>query len=644
MRERVVLQRTLGTRFFMVPLLVLALPIAPLIAQEKTSLYIERVDFREFPPELEEQTRTWPVALTKEIQGMILVTRPSYIPQTWENLDEQLKKEQKKEILACTDKSCLNRIVENFGISETVFTTVTYISEGRVQVAINHSATGEIVKQVPPNYSRPDFDALVATLRQMTGDLFGGTGPVTGAIGIIGEKPNDWDMDAPEETIVNFESDPRGAVVTMNGRLLCKETPCSRTIPNGSHRFEMQLVDHLPHPLDVEISKETTRVSAKLTPDFGWINVSSTPEGLPVYIDKTRVGVTPVKRYKASYGRHEVLIRHDQYYEKGQVLLVDRDTEVNVDLEVAPRLGGLALRAVDGKGNDLVADIYIDDKLVGKTPFRQKIIIGRHSIRVSHKGTVWTQDLDVDEKQTLNEVANLDLSRTRQEEERKRLEAEHRRETEQRRREETKTQERRENRMARKARRAQIAKIIEKKPFWEWHVNYKLSHQGGALGTGHGFSSGVMLQPMAFLERRIQVGAFYDMAFFPEYSGCPSCEGKKLPFIFEINAALAYVHYFEKWGPYGILLLGTGKANGVHEASNINTDWGFNWGARVGAKAYLGDRFFIFGDLGYTAFSKLQLNVGVGTKGIYFAIGAGSAAALALIVVLGALGGGDEEN
>ncbi|MFH1532042.1 MAG: hypothetical protein ABIK09_15055 [Pseudomonadota bacterium] len=45
------------------------------------------------------------------------------------NLEQQLQKEKRKEILGCSGNSCVNQIIENFGLSESIFIVVTRMGD-----------------------------------------------------------------------------------------------------------------------------------------------------------------------------------------------------------------------------------------------------------------------------------------------------------------------------------------------------------------------------------------------------------------------------------------------------------------------------------------------------------------------------------
>ena len=139
--------------------------------QEKVPLFVDEVRFRDFSPSLAGKMRSWGPALAAEVSGVLAGTI-HYSPMTMENLESQLGKEERKASLACEDASCINRIVENFGCSQSVFSVVRSISRDKVQVTLFHTANGEGAGQTLPRYSTPGFEELASVLRQMTEELF----------------------------------------------------------------------------------------------------------------------------------------------------------------------------------------------------------------------------------------------------------------------------------------------------------------------------------------------------------------------------------------------------------------------------------------------------------------------------------------
>ncbi len=66
---------------------------------------------------------------------------------TSENLESQLKQEKMKELLSCDEANCISQIIENFGIADSIFGTITNIgnSEG-YQIYITYTRQQEVIR------------------------------------------------------------------------------------------------------------------------------------------------------------------------------------------------------------------------------------------------------------------------------------------------------------------------------------------------------------------------------------------------------------------------------------------------------------------------------------------------------------------
>ena len=110
------------------------------------------------------------------------------------------------------------------------------------------------------------------------------TGPAPVAEGRIGETPEERSPAATQRAVVKFSSDPTGAVVLLDGKLLCQSTPCSETVTAGRHKVSMQAKQYVGREETLAI-KRGSKVTWKLKPDFGWVTVESAPSGLDVKVD-----------------------------------------------------------------------------------------------------------------------------------------------------------------------------------------------------------------------------------------------------------------------------------------------------------------------------------------------------------------------
>jgi thiol-disulfide isomerase/thioredoxin len=264
------------------------------------------------------------------------------------------------------------------------------------------------------NETKPDLSVAEAVAELVNNlrvgvELAGGAGPATVKEREIGERAEGWELEGTSGVIVAFETEPTGAVVLLDGKVLCMSSPCSKLVAPGSHKVEFQLESYLPVRESVTVTERTGSVKRTLTPDFGWLTVRSKPAGLGVTLDGKPWGTTPVQRRQVSSGPHRVLVSDLRYFDKGKEIVVDRGEHEEVDVELSAREGGLQVHARDRRGNDLRATVLVDGREMGNTPFSGKVMVGDHRVRVVQNGESWEKNVTVREKQVEKLDAVLDI-------------------------------------------------------------------------------------------------------------------------------------------------------------------------------------------------------------------------------------------
>jgi serine/threonine protein kinase len=107
--------------------------------------------------------------------------------------------------------------------------------------------------------------------------------------------------------------------------------------------------------------------SAKLPPppppkvDNAFLNISSVPSGVKIYLDEQEKGVTPGK-YELSPGTYKIRLNAPHYQEKAEILKLDAGGNVSKDYTLDP------LYMLEITTNPLGASVWIDGILQGKTP------------------------------------------------------------------------------------------------------------------------------------------------------------------------------------------------------------------------------------------------------------------------------------
>ena len=257
------------------------------------------------------------------------------------------------------------------------------------------------------NESKPDLAVaeavaeLVNNLRVAV-ELPGGTVRPTIEERAIGEKSEAWSMDTQTGVLVSFNSEPAGAVVMVDGSLRCQSTPCTKTVTGGSHKVEMLKESYVQETMSISVSQGMKPVHMTLTPDFGWVTVTSSPAGLPVHVDGKRFGTTPLSRHQISTGPHEILVTDPRYYDQGKQVQVNRGETETIQVELEPREGGLVVNARDEQGNDVAAEVWLDGTKLGTTPLAKQVLIGRYKLKVVDGDGLVEQDVEVREKQILD--------------------------------------------------------------------------------------------------------------------------------------------------------------------------------------------------------------------------------------------------
>ena len=137
----------------------------------------------------------------------------------------------------------------------------------------------------------------------------------------IGETFEEWNPTGRDRALVRFSSNPPGAVVMLDGELLCQDTSrgCSRALPVGSHELSMQRERYQKRSERIQVV-EGLEVDWTLEPSFATVRVDSDPPGLPLKVDGKEVGKTPLEALELMGGRHELLVSDPCYFDKGKRL------------------------------------------------------------------------------------------------------------------------------------------------------------------------------------------------------------------------------------------------------------------------------------------------------------------------------------
>lgn len=234
------------------------------------------------------------------------------------------------------------------------------------------------------------FETLVKVASQLTIDGLG-AGAATSTEGRTEGELKRADLGGVERVVVAFESTPSGAVVLVDGEILCQSTPCSREVLEGQHRVEMRLEDHAPFEEVQELGRES-RVLASLKDRRATLEIVSDSGTGTVQLDGRTV--TAPGAYKVTAGAHEVRVEDRCLVPTVEHVTLTEGELRKVMLSFRPQLAGLDMSARGSNGNAVVADVVVDGHILGQTPWRAEVPLCSEKIQlVGTRGLLWEREL-----------------------------------------------------------------------------------------------------------------------------------------------------------------------------------------------------------------------------------------------------------
>ena len=223
--------------------------------------------------------------------------------------------------------------------------------------------------------------------------------------GRFGGKSDNWEIGGGEETIVKFESEPTGAVVIADGTIICQSTPCSKMLTQGNHEIEMQKENYVPNVKRGKITEGKT-IKYKLEPDFAWLTVTGN-YAVSLKLDGANIGNIPIKDKAISTGNHKIEHADKCFYDLGETFTVKRGEKKNIRFNFEHRESAIKIYAQDEKGNDINADVFVDDKKVGRTPGTFKVPLCSEKLLIENGDFEYSEALSLKEKQVKTLQAQL---------------------------------------------------------------------------------------------------------------------------------------------------------------------------------------------------------------------------------------------
>lgn len=372
--------------------LFLALPVYADEDDEKLKLAV--MEFEDKSGEVSEKT----LSDATEYMRNTIVSSNKYIVIAKERQEKAMISEMKKESYqSCNDKNCQIPLGQALSADTILRTTITLF--GGI-----YTITSELIdlaKEATISGANATFDGSEKSLRiaieNIVSQIIGTKRKPPLKHGKFDERKEEWKIDNVEVAIVKFSSYPEGAVVFVDGKIICQSTPCSKMLTTGWHEIEMQKEKYLPQKKKQQVFKDE-QINYTLESNFALLNVYGEDE-VEIKIDGQKAGKIPIRNMAIATGTHKIEHTNPCYYNSGEIFTVKRKEKKDINLKLECRESAVKVYVQDEKGNDINAEISVDEKILGKAPGTFKIPLCSKNLTVKADGkTDYIEEISLEEK------------------------------------------------------------------------------------------------------------------------------------------------------------------------------------------------------------------------------------------------------
>ena len=199
-------------------------------------------------------------------------------------------------------------------------------------------------------------------------------------------------------------SDLNGANVFVDGTHIGTAPLKSNGIKSGTHNVRIMKAMYKAYEGTVVIKEnEVATFSPKLEPDFADVTIKA-GEGCQIYVDNEYKGTTTWSG-RLSLGSHLLESRKENH----RPTAVTKNIEASISTlhfnlaDPAPIMGTMNVKSTPG-----MADVYVDGKLVGRTPLMHDVLVGSHNLELRKQGFKdYKQSIRVEENNVVDVVATM---------------------------------------------------------------------------------------------------------------------------------------------------------------------------------------------------------------------------------------------
>ncbi len=191
---------------------------------------------------------------------------------------------------------------------------------------------------------------------------------------------------------LRIASKPQGAKVFINGKMTGTTPLAIKKLKAGKISLELkkECYKSVKRSVSVDPLKQNS-VNISMEPTCGSLRIASKPQGAKVFINGKMTGTTPLAIKKLKAGKISLELKKECYKSVKRSVSVDPLKQNSVNISMEPTCGSLKITSTPPD-----ADVYIDGKKVGKTPYYLAMIQGKKKIEVRSELGTWTKTVNFD--------------------------------------------------------------------------------------------------------------------------------------------------------------------------------------------------------------------------------------------------------
>ncbi|MBQ9337622.1 MAG: PEGA domain-containing protein [Lentisphaeria bacterium] len=180
---------------------------------------------------------------------------------------------------------------------------------------------------------------------------------------------------------VELKSDPAGATVTIKG-IERGTTPLKGSMNPGVYLVKFSMEGYKNHWEKVELGRlDRKTIEVSLEPETASVLITSSPDSAEVEFEGKKLGQTPIVIPDLRHGQYKAELYRHGYSRQTASWTINSAVPKLVDINLDSNVGLLVL---DSKPSG--AEVFLDGKPVGRTPLKEQVEEGKHSIEVRKNG------------------------------------------------------------------------------------------------------------------------------------------------------------------------------------------------------------------------------------------------------------------